>query len=64
MGGLVAALAGCGGSSGAPHCGTTQPGNFSYCVEESRLHLLHVSTTMTTPTGQSVIKADVVLGKQ
>src|SRR5690348_15227398 len=24
-GGLVAALAGCGGSSGAAHCGTTQP---------------------------------------
>jgi hypothetical protein len=44
--------------------GASTSGNFSYCVEESRLHLVQVSTTMTTPTGQAVIKADVVLGKQ
>jgi hypothetical protein len=44
--------------------GASTSGDFSYCVEESRLHLLQVSTTMTTPTGQAVIKADVVAGKQ
>ena len=44
--------------------GASTSGDFSYCVEESRLHLVQVSTTMTTPTGQAVIKADVVLGKQ
>lgn len=44
--------------------GSSTSGNFSYCVEESRLHLMQLSTTMTTPTGEAVIKADVVAGKQ
>jgi hypothetical protein len=41
--------------------GGSTSADFAYCVEETRLHLLQLSTTMTTPLGQAVILADVVL---
>jgi hypothetical protein len=44
--------------------GTSTSGSFPYCVEENRLHLMQLSTTMTTPMGQAVITSDIVAQKQ
>jgi hypothetical protein len=44
--------------------GPATSGTFPYCVEEKRLHLLALSTTMTTPMGQAVITSDIVAQKQ
>lgn len=44
--------------------GAATSGPFPYCVEEGRLHLMQLSTTMTTPMGQAVITSDIVAEKQ
>ena len=44
--------------------GPATSGTFPYCVEENRLHLMQLSTTMTTPMGQAVITSDIVAQKQ
>jgi hypothetical protein len=44
--------------------GPATSGTFPYCVEENRLHLIQLSTTMTTPMGQAVITSDIVAQKQ
>ena len=43
--------------------GAATSGGFPYCVEENRLHLMQLSTTMTTPMGQAVITSDIVAQK-
>ena len=44
--------------------GATTSASFSYCVEQDRLHLIDLSTTMTGPAGQAVILSDIVAQKQ
>ena len=44
--------------------GPATSGTFPYCVEGNRLHLMQLSTTMTTPMGQAVITSDIVAQKQ
>ncbi len=44
--------------------GPATTGTFPYCVEEKRLHLMALSTTMTTPMGQAVITSDIVAQRQ
>jgi len=44
--------------------GLSTSGAFPYCVEQNRLHLIQLSTTMTTPMGQAVITSDIVAQKQ
>ena len=44
--------------------GTETSGTFPYCVEQSRLHLMRLTTPVNMPTGPEVIESDIVAMKQ